>query len=235
MANYTDSDAIAAYLGVTFTTEQAAQADAVAAAVTTFVDKYTGRTWQTSTPAVGEVRPVVVPGPADTFGAVARCYLEHAPVVTVDAVRLRGTTPNAEAAPLEDGSYELVDAAHGVLLLPGYGYGAWGWWYGREALAVVDYTYTDAVPADIALAATMVASAEMARQLAIQSSSATAAANPDRAGIKSVSIGQNALAVSYADGASAATSGGAAATSGLAPPGSAARTILDGYKRVVIA
>lgn len=235
MANYTDSDAISAYLGVTFTPEQAAQADAVAAAVTAFVDRYTGRSWQGTSPISAEVRPVVVPGPADTYGAVARCYLAHVPVSTVDAVSLRSSDPNDPTTPLDPATYELVDPAHGVLLVPGYGYGALGWWYGRAALAVVDYSYADEAPADIALAATMIASGVMQQQLAIQAGGAAVAANPALAGVQSYSVGQNDISVTMSASATSGASLSSAAGSSWAAPGSAVADILNRYRRVVIA
>jgi hypothetical protein len=233
--NYTDADAIAAYLGVTFTPEQAAQADAVAAAVTAFIDRYTGRTWQTMTPAVGEIRPIAVPGPSDTYGAVARCYLAHFPVAMVNAVALRSTTPNAEATPLDPSAWELIEWKYaGVVLLPGYGYGAWGWWYGREGLAVVDYTYLDEAPADISLAATMIASGVVQQSMTIQAGSATIAANPQLAGVESIAVGQNDVNVTLSKQAVSGAGMSSAAGSSWASPGSAVAAILDGYKRVVI-
>lgn len=234
MAAYVTADQIAAALGVTFTPEQAAQADAVAAAVTAFVDRYTGRSWQGTSPISAEVRPVVVPGPADTYGAVARCYLAHVPVSTVDAVSLRSSDPNDPTTPLDPATYELVDPAHGVLLVPGYGYGALGWWYGRAALAVVDYAYADAVPADIELAATMIASGVMQQTLATQAGSAVIAANPQLAGLESISVGQGDIQVELASGVGKA-SASMASGSAWAAPGSAVASLLDGYRRVVIA
>lgn len=233
--NYTDSDAIAAYLGVTFTPEQAATADAVAAAVTAFIDRYTGRTWQTVSPIAAEVRPVVVPGPADTYGAVARCYLEHTPVSTVDAVSLRSPNPNDATAPLDAASWELIVPAAGVLLLPGYGYGALAPWYGCPALAVVDYSYADAVPADISLAATMIASGVVQQSMTIQAGSATIAANPQLAGVESIAVGQNDVNVKLSKTATQGAQMSSAAGSSWAAPGSAVAAILDPYKRVVIA
>lgn len=225
--NYTDSTAIAAYLGVTFTTEQAAAADAVGAAVTVFIDRYVGRSWQATSPVAGELDPVL-PARTEYPGASGVAYLQHTPAVSVQAVSTRTPYPNGAETPLDPAEYELLDPVHGVLTLVG-----WPWSGGL--LAVVDYTFAAAVPADITLAATMIASAEMARELAIQSAASASAAHPERDGIKSVSIGQNAVAVTYTDGASAATLGGGAAGSAYAPPGSAARAILDGYRRVVIA
>ena len=228
MALYTDSDAIEAYLGATFTPEQATAADAVAAAVTAFIDRYTGRTWQTVSPITGELRRITPPLPGGGLGS-AVVFLAHTPVLAVSAVSVRSAYPNDDETVLEVGAYELRDAAHGVVALDGWS----SWWCG-DLHAVVDYTYGDAVPADIALAATMIASGEMARQLAIQSSSGLAAAHPELAGLKSIAVGQNDITI-QTSGTSAATSGGAAASGSLAPPGSAARAILDGYRRWVIA
>jgi hypothetical protein len=149
----------------------------------------------------------------------------------VSAVSVRSGSPNGTETVVAAGDYELIDPASGIVAIA-----IWSqdWWDAR--LAVVDYTYPDEVPADIGLAATMMASAEMARQLAIQGSASAASGRPsDLDGVKSLSVGQNDIAVTFEDGASAATSGGSASGSALAPPGSAARTILDSYRRVVIA
>jgi hypothetical protein len=232
---YVTADQIAAALGVTFTPEQEAQADAVAAAVTSYIDGYTGRSWQGTSPVSGELRPVVVPGPADTYGAVARCYLDHTPVSAVDAVGLRSTTPNAEPSPLDAAAYELVDAVAGVLLLPGYGYGALAPWSVAPALAVVDYTYADAVPADITLAATMIASGVMQQSMTIQAGSSVIAANPSLAGVQSISVGQNDVNVTLSKSATAGAGMSSAAGSSWAAPGSAVADILNSYKRPVLA
>jgi hypothetical protein len=80
----------------------------------------------------------------------------------------------------------------------------------------------------------MIAAAEMARQIAVQSGSASIAAHPELAGISSIAVGRNDIAITRSD-ASAAAIGGAAAGADLAPVGSTARTILDGYKRYVLA
>ena len=230
MTAYTTPDAVAAYLGVTFTPEQATATGAVIDAVTAYIDRYTGRSWQGTSPVLGELRRVIPPLPGGSYPASV-AFLAYAPVLGVDAVSIRSGTPNATTTALDPSEYELLDAEHGVIALS-----AWcDAWY-DDAFAVVDYTRPVAVPPDITLAATMIASAEMSRQLAIQSSaSASSGRTAGLEGVKSLSVGQNDIAVTFAEGASAASSGGGARGSSYAPPGSAARTILDGYKRVVIA
>jgi hypothetical protein len=100
-------------------------------------------------------------------------------------------------------------------------------------LAVVDYTYADAVPPDITLAATMMASATMAGVLAAQEGSALIAAHPELAGLKSVSVGQNDVNVQLMD--TAKTADATASQSSWVTPGSATAAILNSYRRVVIA
>lgn len=234
MAAYTTPQAIAAYLGVTFTSEQEAQAQIVADAVTTWIDRYTGRSWQAATPIVGEVRPVVVPGPADMYGAVARVHLRYAPAVSVAAVGVRASAPNDEPTPLDPSSYELVDPAAGVLLLPGFGYGYLATWSGVAALAVVDYAYDDGAPADISYAATLIAAGQMATAMSAQAASGLVAAHPELAGLKSLSVGQNDISVTLAD-ASARAGAGSSSGSAFGARGSAVAAILDTYRRVVIA
>jgi hypothetical protein len=233
MATYTDATAIAAYLGVTFTPEQTTAAGQVAEAVTAFIDRYTGRSWQGTSPVTAEWLPLVArydDGAETTWPTV---YLRQRPSVAVTAVVLRSGGPPATPTTLDPSQYELVDPQSGVLrlALSGTGFDA----YGHPVVALVDYTYADAVPPDIALASTMMAAAEMARQLAIAGSAAFSAAHPELDGLKSVAVGQNDVNISLADSASAASAGGAAASASLAPPGSAARTILDSYRRVVLA
>jgi hypothetical protein len=230
MVDYTDAAAIEAYLGAAFTPEQTAAAGEVAAAVTIQIDRYTGRSWQGVSPVTGELHRLIPPMPGGAYPATV-AFLAHAPVLAVSAVSVRSGAPNGTETVVAAGDYELMDPASGIVALA-----VWSqdWW--DDAWAVVDYTYPDEVPADIGLAATMMASSEMARQLAIQGSASAAGGRPAGLdGVKSLSVGQNDIAVTFDSGTSAATSGGAASGSALAPPGSAARTILDAYRRIVIA
>lgn len=231
MAPYTTVDAIEAALGVTFTPEQAAQASQVVVAVTSFIDGYTGRSWQGTSPVAGELANVLPAGTAypAAFGIV---YLAHRPAESVTAVVLRSGYPNATETALTTDQFELIDGPAGLLTLTG------GYSYAYpDLLAVVDYTYADAVPADITLAATMIASGVMARTLAVQAGSAAIAAHPELAGLESVAVGQNDVSVKLS---SAVTSGsgaasGSAAGSSWAAPGSAVAGLLDPYRRPVIA
>jgi len=240
--NYTTSADIALYLGVTFTPEQQAAADAVATAVTLYIDRYVGRSWQATSPVSGEAHAIVPPVPGDR-GRPARVFLAHVPAVAVTAVTIRGSAPAATETVLTADQFELLDPEHGVVTLVTW----WSPWYPDQlpvapwlappygdALALVDYTFGAAVPADVALAAQMIGAAEMARQIAVQSSSASVAAHPELAGLSSIAVGRNDLAITRTD-TSAATVGGAAAGAELAPVGSTARTILDSYRRVVLA
>lgn len=230
MAPYVTADQIAAALGVVFTPEQEAQADAVAAAVTSYIDGYVGRTWQTVSPMAGELAPVL-PTRSDAYpSAFGVVYLAHRPAVAVTALALRTYYPNDTADGLDAASYELIDPAHGTVTVAGCA------WLGYPALvAAVDYTYADAVPPDITLAATMIASGVMQRTMAIQAGSAAIAANPSLAGIQSLSVGQNDISVTLSATATGGASMGSAAGSAWAAPGSAVAGILDQYKRVVIA
>jgi hypothetical protein len=233
MTTYTDAAAISAYLGVTLTPEQETQANNVALAVTSFIDRYVGRSWQGTSPVTAEWLPIIARYDDGTTTTWPTVYLRQRPAIAVSAVALRSGGPAATATPLDPSQYELIDAPAGVLRLAPSGAGVDA--YGQPVVALVDYTYADAVPADIALAATMMAAAEMARQLAIAGSAAFSAQHPELDGLKSIAVGQNDVNISLADSASAASAGGAAASASLAPPGSAARTILESYRRVVIA
>lgn len=171
MASYTDAAAIAARLGATFTPEQAATADVVAAQVTAWIDTRSGRSWQADGALVDELHTV--------YGD--RVYLNVPPVSSVETVTYHAGYAGFGWVPLDPACYELVDPVAGVLLLP----------YGYSGVAVrVDYTSTSVVPADIAGAATVLAADLMTPTL-----------NPESAGAESVSVGQNDITVKYAGAA----------------------------------
>jgi len=224
MTTYTDAAAIEAYLGVTFTPEQEALAETFAEAATSFVDRYTGRTWQTVSPATGETLPVL-PAPGGTSVAAGQVFLRHAPVSAVTAVALRTAYPNDPPTTLDAVTWELVDPAHGVLTVAGGS----GWSGGL--FAVVDYTYSDAVPPDIAMATTMIAAGVMQQQR----TGAAIAAQPQLAGVESISVGQNDVSVRLSSSATKGASASSAAGSAWAAPGSAVAMILDRYRKPVIA
>ena len=192
---YTDATAIAGYLGVTLTSPQQTQATTLAAAATAWIDRYTGRSWQASSPITDELHEMV----GDTV------YLTNRPVTAVTSVKTRERFADAGTTTLDASQWELLDATNGVLLILG--------WAGVGRLALVTYTHTAtaaAVPDDVALAATMIASAWLSQAL-----------RPSTEGVEQISVGQNDISVKFA------------ATRGDVPP--AALAILNGYRRVVIA
>jgi hypothetical protein len=231
MTAYTDATKIAAYLGATFTTEQAATAEQLAAAATAYIDGATGRSWQAPSPIVAEWLPIIAKRSDGAATTLPTVYLYRRPVVSIQAVSIRCGGPGATATPLAVGDYELIDAANGVLRLATSGGSAYP--YGDVEVALVDYTFADAPPPDIALAAIMIASAEMARVLAIAEQDALLAANPELAGLKSLSVGQNDVNVAFRDApdAAAATSSGSAWDA----PGSTVAGILAHYRAIVVA
>lgn len=227
MTAYVTVDQIEAYLGVTFTPEQEAAAQLAADAATAFIDSYTGRTWQSTSPVTGELANVLpaLPSCASAFGVV---YLLVRPVAALTSVALRTGYPNATTTPLDPSQYELLDPAHGLVTLTGaYAY--------PGLLAVVDYTHADAVPADITLAATMIAAGVMQQQMTIAARSDVVAANPSLAGVQSISVGQNDISVTLSSSATAGAGAGSSAGSSWAAPGSAVAAILDPYRKPVIA
>jgi hypothetical protein len=225
MPMYTDSEAIAAYLGVTFTSEQDQAAEQMAAAATAFIDRYTGRSWQATSPVAGELVPVL-PARTEYPAASGVAYLQRTPAVAVSAVSVRTAYPNAAETALDPASYELIDPSHGVLTVAGVG------WYADLWLAV-DYTFADEAPPDIALAATTIGAGEMARVLSLAGHQSFISAHPELAGLQSIAVGQNDVNVQLADAPSASAASGAG--SGWAAPGSVVATILNTYRRVVIA
>ena len=168
---YTDATAIAGYLGVTLTAGQQTQAGVLANAATAWIDRYTGRSWQDDGSVTDELHEVV----GDTV------YLKNRPVTAVSSVKVRARYADAGVTTLDSGSWELLDAANGVLLILGWA---------SDSLALVSYTHTAtaaAVPDDVALAATMIAASWLGQAL-----------RPNTQGVESVSVGQNDIAVKFA-------------------------------------
>lgn len=175
MASYTDAAGIADYLAVTFTPEQAAQADVAAAAVTTWIDHRTGRSWQNATGSVvDEIHDIL-------NGVV---YLEYRPVIAVSAVETR-TVQGANTTAwvlLDPSQYELVDPEAGQLIITTT----------REIApkdeARVDYTNAvTAPPSDVGYAATIIAADLLFPTL-----------HPESAGLESLALGQNDISMKYA-------------------------------------
>jgi hypothetical protein len=188
------------------------------------VDHETGRTWQTVSPVTGETDQVLVAGSGTPYPLVSGAvFLQHAPVAGVTAVSVRTAYPNDQLVPLDPSAWELLDPAHGVLTIAA----GYGWCV--SLLAVVDYTFADAVPADIAYAATLIAAGIVDAQSSVADASGFAAANPQLAGLDSIAVGQNDVSVKLSKPPSPGDAGA------FAGPGTAVRAILDGYRRVVIA
>jgi hypothetical protein len=193
VASYTDATKMAAYLGLTFTAGQITQAGEMALAATAWIDRYVGKTWQGSSPITNELHTIL----GD------RVYLTHRPVAAVSAVKTRADYADADETTLSAGQYELLDATNGVLLLQG--------WAPAGGLALVTYTHTmTTVPADVALAATMIASAWMGGALA-----------PGTIGAESIAVGQNDIAIKFGSSRSDVPT--------------EALSILNGYRSIVIA
>lgn len=140
---YTDAATIAAYLGRSLTAGQQAQATSLASAASTFVDRYTGRTFGQASPVANELH---------TIGADERViYLRHTPVVAISSITARVLRVGGATRTLVDGTdYELLDANAGAVTL-------WPAWIGDERLISVTYTHTEAAPDDVQQATTMLA------------------------------------------------------------------------------
>lgn len=167
---YTDATAIAGYLGLTLTSPQQTQATTLAAAATAWIDRYTGRSWQASSPITDELHELV----GDTV------YLTNRPVTAVTSVKTRERYADAGTTTLDASQYELLDATNGVLLILG--------WAGAGRLALVTYTHSvSAAPDDVELAATMIAAAWLSQAL-----------RPSTEGVEQISVGQNDISVKFA-------------------------------------
>lgn len=182
MASYTDAAAISAYLAVTFTPEQAAQADLAAAAVTVWIDHRTGRTWQNASGSVvDEIHQI-------NNGAV---YLEYRPVIAVSEVHARPRGGSLAWELVDPSEYTLTDPAAGLLEFSSLT-SVWGAQYDAR----VDYTSTvTAPPADIAYAATTLVADMLFSTL-----------HPESVGLESLALGQNDISLRYASAGADGTS-----------------------------
>ncbi|HEX5164235.1 MAG TPA: hypothetical protein VFV93_02465 [Thermomicrobiales bacterium] len=172
MTAYTNATNIAAYLGTTLTADQQTQAALVAQAISDWIDRETNQSWQQASPATDELHTLTG----------NRVYLNHRPVVAVTSVKTRAAAFTAfDWTTLDASQYELLDAANGLLLIE-------GWSASSAALVQVSYTYTLAIPSEIALAATILASDLM-----------TVTLHPEAAGVSQIAVGQNDISVKYAD------------------------------------
>jgi hypothetical protein len=194
MAALTDASKIAAYLGVALTGAQQTQAGVMADAATAWVERYTGKSWQTATPVTDELHTMVRD----------RVYLNRRPVVAITTVKTRASAfVGFGWTTLDASQYELLDAANGVLLIQG--------WSANGVLVLASYTHTmNTAPADVALAATMIAAGWLGGALA-----------PGSVGAESISVGQNDVSIKFSESRDDVPT--------------EARSILKHYRSIVIA
>jgi hypothetical protein len=193
MSAYTDAQKIANYLGTTLTSAQQTQAGVMSDAATAWIDRYLGRSWQATSPVTDEKHSII----GD------RVYLTHRPVVAVSSVKTRGIYEGATVTTLSATQYELLDTVNGVLLLDG--------WSSGDDLALTTYTHSVSnAPADVQLAASMIAAGWLAGSM-----------SPGTLGAESISVGQNDINIKFGT------------RRGDVP--AEALSILNGYKVVVIA
>lgn len=193
MTAYTDAAKIAAYLGVTLTSSQQTQAGILAQAASDWVDRFCGQSWQDDGSVSDELHSPV----GD------RVYLNGRPVSAVSAVSTRQPIVGAGWTLLDADEYELIDATNGVLLISG--------WASAGLAVKASYTHSaTSAPSPVGLAATMIAASWLAPTV-----------SPQTAGLSSVSVGQNDVAVKFKD------------DRGDVP--AEALTLLAGYRRFVIA
>lgn len=169
MTAYTDATKIAAYLGVTLTGPQQTQAGVVAQAISDWIDRRIGRSWQATSPVTDELHQIL----GD------RIYLARRPVVSITSLSTRQEIAGGAWTTLSASQYELLDAADGEVLISGWG----------GSLTKTTYTHSmTTAPNDIALAATILAADLM-----------TATVHPESAGISQIAVGQNDISVKFAD------------------------------------
>jgi hypothetical protein len=128
---YSSTQQVADYLGTDLTGLQSIEADRLLLAAESWIDGRTGRTWGV-TASTTETQTI----------AGQALYLRITPVASVTSVSIRSTYVNAAWSAV---SYELLDAAQGLVLLP-WGYAGW--------LAQVVYVPAQTVDPRVSLAAT---------------------------------------------------------------------------------
>lgn len=181
---YATAQLVADELGRALTVAQQAQAATLIEEAEALVDRVTGRAWLVASPATEThvlTSPVV--------------YLERTPVAAVTSVSVRSSAIGAASTALVDGvGYELLDPANGVLALSSYPLTdvVNGSAYSPGTIATITYTYTSPlpVPADIQGVVTRMVANRMRGRL-----------DPSMTGVKSVSVGQGDLALTYRDDA----------------------------------
>lgn len=148
----TTAAAVESYLGIAFDSDQLAAATLLLPAADAAIARYTERAWG-SAPITGET--YTADGPL--------LLLRQRPIVSVE--RVAAGWYMASLVTLTAGSqYAIRDAGRGLLLLS-------PWWASRPndrpyATIVCDYTPLATVPADVALAATMLVAAWLQPALA---------------------------------------------------------------------
>ena len=191
MAAYTDSAKIAAYLGVTLTGAQETQAGVLADAATAWIDRFTGQSWQDDGSVTDELHQV----------QGGRIYLAHRPVTAISSLAVRQEIVSGDWDTLDSSEYEILDAANGVVLVSGWG----------QYLTKTSYTHSmTTAPADVQLAASMIAASWLSQAL-----------RPNTSGLDSLAVGQNDIALKF--------------SASRADVPMEARSILRAYRRVVIA
>lgn len=123
---------IAQELGVTFTSPQTSWATTLIARTQAFIDSFTGRTFEASTPITDERHTV--------YGT--EIYLDRAPVSAVSTVKVRHSYVGATLETLAlDVGYAVVDLANGLIRL--------SYFYAYPAEVLVTYTPAITVPLDV--------------------------------------------------------------------------------------
>lgn len=171
MTAYSDATKIAAFLGITLTGAQQTQAGILAQAASDWIDRYTGQSWQDDGTVTDELHSPV----GD------RVYLNGRPVTAVSAVSTRQPIVGADWTLLDSSQYELLDATNGVLLISG--------WAAAGLAVKASYAHqATSAPSPVGLAATMIAASWLQPTV-----------SPQTAGLASVAVGQNDVAVKFKD------------------------------------
>lgn len=139
MAAYCTPDSLELYLGRALTNAESDSATGACLGATAYIDKVLGRSWQSAT-ITGEIQQA-------RDGMIR---LDQRPIATVTSVTTRGVYLGASSTVLTSPTgYELINAVEGQLLVNA----------SDGDIVTVSYTVSGGVPADIALAADIIAAA----------------------------------------------------------------------------
>ncbi len=145
---YTSKQAIEEHLGITLSTSQSAEADRLIEEIEQWIDQQTGRAWLTDSPLT---EAIIAYGPT--------IRVANPPVLAITRITAESGVLLSVPIMLPATSYRLMDAALGLVAVPGY----------QGHLLHVTYTHDDPgppVPGPISLATRLIVAQQLQPALA---------------------------------------------------------------------